>query len=226
MTHTTDQDNLAAHVALADQTVADIGCGAGGLVRWLRTKGAEPVGVECGDIMRARALEADPDNALDYVNAYGQDLPFEDESFDVVTFIYSLHHVPGDEMTNALREAHRILKPGGIAYVAEPVAEGPGHEVDRLVDDETEVRRQAQAALDEAPAIGFERGEQGSYETLDVYADFEEYEGVMVGVDPTRKAAMAAARDASEQKFHENGTPHPDGISFSGRVVFDVLTRR
>ncbi len=226
MTHTTDQQNLADHVEIADRTIVDVGCGAGGLVRWLRSQGAEPVGVECGEVMRSRALEADPDNVLDYVNAFGQDLPFDDETFDVVTFIYSLHHVPADEMVNALAEAHRILRPGGVAYVAEPVAEGPGHAVDRLVDDETEVRALAQAALDRSDDIGFDRVPQRSYTTLDIYADFAAYESVMVGVDPTRAAAMAVARDEAEILFEQNGTAHPDGIAFDGRVVFDILTKR
>ena len=226
MTPTTNQQNLAAHVELQDRAIVDVGCGAGELVRWLRTQGAEPVGVECGEVMRAMALEADPDNTLDYVNAVGQDLPFDDGTFDVVTFIFSLHHVPADEMVNALTEAHRVLRPGGVAYVAEPVAEGPGHAVSRLVDDETEVRAHAQRALDEADQIGFDRAPQGTYGTRRVYADFAEYERTMVGIDPTRAAAMEAARDTVRELFDTHGTADPNGVAFTGRVVFDVLTKR
>lgn len=50
-------------------------------------------------------------------------------------------------MTNALREAHRVLRPGGTLYVAEPLPTGNGHEVVSLIDDETEVRGFAQDAL-------------------------------------------------------------------------------
>ncbi len=226
MTHTTDHDNLAAHVELRDRSVVDVGCGAGGLVRWMRERGAEPVGVECGDVMRTMALEADPDNVLDYVNAVGQDLPFEDATFDVVTFIYSLHHVPEHEMVDALAEAHRVLRPGGVAYIAEPVAAGLGHQVSRLIDDETEVRAHAQAAIDQADALGFDRAAQGSYATLRTYADFAAYESMMVGIDPGRAAAMETHREAVRDLFHEHGTVGDDGVSFESSVVFDVLTKR
>ena len=226
MTHTNDHDNVAAHVNIAGRQVLDVGCGAGGLVRWLRERGAEPVGVECGDAMRALALEADPENALDYVNAVGQDLPFDDATFDVVTFIYSLHHVPENAMVDALTEAHRVLRPGGVAYIAEPVAAGLGHQVSRLIDDETEVRAHAQAAIDQADALGFDRAAQRSYTTLRTYADFEAYESMMVGIDPDRAAAMETHRDAVRDLFHEHGTAGDDGVSFESSVVFDVLTKR
>jgi ubiquinone/menaquinone biosynthesis C-methylase UbiE len=38
-------------------------------------------------------------------------LPFEDASFDTVCFVACLNHIP--ERIGALKEAHRILKPGG-----------------------------------------------------------------------------------------------------------------
>ena len=129
-------------------------------------------------------------------------------------------------MVNALAEAHRVLRPGGVAYIAEPVAAGPGHKVSRLIDDETEVRAHAQAAIDQADSLGFDRAAQGSYATRRTYADFEAYESMMVGIDPDRAAAMETHRDAVRDLFHEHGTAGNDGVSFEGSVVFDVLTKR
>ena len=47
------------------------------------------------------------------------DLPFEDETFDIVTTSAALHHVP--DVVKALREFRRILKSGGkVVLIAEP----------------------------------------------------------------------------------------------------------
>ena len=74
-------------------------------------------------------------------------------------------------------------------------------------------------------ALGFERLTRGEYPTRRVYADFEAYESMMVGIDPDRASAMAAVRDTVRDLFHEHGTPMDDGVAFDGSVVFDVLRK-
>lgn len=54
--------------------------------------------------------------ALDVMTA--EALQFEDETFDVIAGIDILHHV---DIPLALRECHRVLKPGGRAFFREPV---------------------------------------------------------------------------------------------------------
>lgn len=51
--------------------------------------------------------------------------PFEDQSFDSVTFIANLNHVPKSDRDIELKEAYRCLKPGGniIVTMGNPAAE-------------------------------------------------------------------------------------------------------
>ncbi len=65
------------------------------------------------------------------------------ESFDIVLMFKSLHHVPQAFMKPSLVEIKRVLKPGGLAYISEPVFAGDFNEVLRPFHDESEVRKQA-----------------------------------------------------------------------------------
>jgi SAM-dependent methyltransferase len=66
-------------------------------------------------------------NDAAFVVARGQALPFAAESFDGVLCLNALHHQPS--YATALREIHRVLKPGGRAVFSEP---GTAHAVQPL----------------------------------------------------------------------------------------------
>ncbi|MEO6571385.1 MAG: class I SAM-dependent methyltransferase, partial [Ilumatobacteraceae bacterium] len=207
-------DVLASTIDLDGLDVLDIGCGAGELVRWMRGQGARTVGAECGEVMRGRAIEADPDHAGDYVDAVGQDLPFDDASFDLVVFSYSLHHVPKESIFDALREARRVLRPDGMLYVVEPDVEPAATATASPVVDESVVRTAAQRALDDAESLGFRWVERDDYLSESVSPDFESWERNIVGIDPERHAAMDEHREHLRQKFERDGERREDGWAF------------
>ena len=220
----TNNERLAAVVDVESKLVVDVGCGTGGLVRFLRTSGADPIGVECGEAMISQAKEADPWHHDSYLDGVGQDIPLANASADVVVFSYSLHHVPVEEMANALLEAERVLKPGGELAVLEPVAEGPSFELVRLVDDETEVRAHAQHALDNRPAP-FTETHNERYEASYSFADFTDVKKRVVDIDPTRTEAFESVAEEVERRFHEYGVEGPGGHWFGGPVLLRVFTK-
>jgi SAM-dependent methyltransferase len=203
-THEAVLDEL---VEVAGARCVDIGCGSGALVRWLRSRGAHVVGVECGEIMLASARQADPDHADDYLEGVGQELPLPSATFDVAVFSYSLHHVPAPHMVQALAEAARVLRPGGSLYVVEPIATGAGHEVIKLIDDESHVRAQAQAALDDAHTVGLEQLLELRYVSRMLLDDAQQLADRVVGVDPRRADRMARLRTQFVERFNTLATP-------------------
>ncbi len=218
-------DVLSEHVVLADRDVLDVGCGAGGMVRWFREQGARPIGVECGEAMRQRAIDADPDHADDYVDAVGQDLPFDDGSFDVVHFMASLHHVPLGEMDAALAEAARVVRPGGVVYVVEPAVETPEDDVLHPVVEERAERMAAQAAIDAADQTGLEVVERFEFEREAVVPDFDEWMAEIADIETERAEALAEHRAAIRAKFDRLSYPVDGGRAFRRRTLVAVLRR-
>lgn len=86
----------------------EIGCGEGRVARDLKERGHSVVGIDSAPTLLAAALAIDP--LGDYVLTDAADLPFEDESFDLAVAYNSLMDI--DDMTGAIHEAWRVLKPG------------------------------------------------------------------------------------------------------------------
>lgn len=55
------------------------------------------------------------DQGVNYVAGVGEDLPYEDDYFDIVIIRNTLDHVYDPGQT--LREIHRVLKPRGVVYI-------------------------------------------------------------------------------------------------------------
>lgn len=66
---------------------------------------------------RDRAIDKGWLNDFEWVTGNAESLPFEDNSFDVYTIAFGLRNVT--RIDNALREAHRVLKPGGRFFCLE-----------------------------------------------------------------------------------------------------------
>lgn len=220
-----NHEMLSRHVEVRDRRVVDVGAGAGELVRYIRQQGGDPIGVECGEAMISQALEADPEHADAYVDGVGQDLPIDDASADVVVFSYSLHHVPTEHMPAALAEAARVLRTGGTLAVLEPIAEGPGFETHRLVDDETVVRAAAQRALDEMLPESLSPVEEVRYTTSYAYADFDELENTMINIDPVRRETFGNVKSEIARRFEANSVAHDGKYWFAQPVVMRVFAK-
>ncbi|WP_071287488.1 class I SAM-dependent methyltransferase [Mycolicibacterium llatzerense] len=108
------QDEVLAELRAHDSlTIADIGCGTGIFAdRIQRELGAVVTGVDMSEGMLAQA-KARSSNVT-WLTAPAEDLPFNDGALDAVVTTSAFHFF---DHPAALREFHRVLKPGGIAAV-------------------------------------------------------------------------------------------------------------
>lgn len=103
--------------------ILDVGSGAGGFVVGCRQLGYRAFGVEpdrIGAGARLTSIQIAARRVLSnvFTSAVGEALPFPDDAFDLVTLNQVVEHVP-DQLA-VLREAVRVLRPGGALYVACP----------------------------------------------------------------------------------------------------------
>ena len=182
--YTSDLDPLLQRIKFQNRQVIDVGCGNADKAKVLVKSGATVIGIE-PDLESWRVGEIEKDG-FKLIRGGAQEMAVDDDSADVVIFMYSLHHVPTGLMQDAFSEVSRVLKDSGVLYIAEPVANGSYQEVCEPFLDETQIRAQAIAAIDKYLYKNFKQCNKFEYvvpEYFDSYTHFVDY---MVGYSLNR----------------------------------------
>lgn len=112
-----------------EDTVLDVATGTAAVaIELVRRSGCRVVGLDQSREMleagRRRVADAGLDNRIELVEGRAERLPFEDASFDGLTFTYLLRYV--DDPVATLRELARVVRPGqSIAMLEFGVPRGP-----------------------------------------------------------------------------------------------------
>jgi SAM-dependent methyltransferase len=105
------------HSSLAPRSsplkILDVGCGTGANIEML-SKYGEAEGVDVSD----DALEFCRKKGLKVQKGLAEDLPYEDETFDLTTALDVIEHL--DDDVAGLREMHRVTKRGGYSLFFVP----------------------------------------------------------------------------------------------------------
>lgn len=106
------------------QQILDLAGGTGDLVRLMANKVGDTGSVILADINaammaagRARLLDRGISGNVTFVQADAEELPFPDNSFDLVTIAFGLRNVTNKDQ--ALASMYRVLKPAGRLLVLE-----------------------------------------------------------------------------------------------------------
>jgi SAM-dependent methyltransferase len=112
-----DRALLDDFAAACSGQVLDVGCGAAGHVtRYLADRGVGVAGVDVSAVSVEVARERQP--ALQFEVADMRHLPAADSALTGLVALYSVIHLPREQVPVALAEFRRVLRPGGILLIA------------------------------------------------------------------------------------------------------------
>lgn len=108
---------IFAHTKRAKK-ILDVGCGTGRLIEFLNSVGFQAFGC---DISQTAVKYANQINRkrVAYLG-FATQIPFPNQSFDMVTAISLIEHLTAQEAEQFAREAKRILKPQGFIFLVTP----------------------------------------------------------------------------------------------------------
>jgi len=135
-------------------TVLDLGCGSGALTIFVARAVGDKGKVYALDIQEDMLKQLEkklglPENRdiknVELINSSADQLPFEDNSIDLVYIVSVLQEIPGRQ--KALQEIKRVLRPQGILAISEVLPD-----IDYFLKSTViKIARQAGFILDEAP---------------------------------------------------------------------------
>lgn len=120
-------------------SILDVGCGIGGSSLYLAEKfNAAVTGITLSPVQASRATEraqtAGLETRANFQVADALNLPFADDSFDLVWSLESGEHMPNK--IRFLQECYRVLKPGGTLIMATWCHRPLGGTAGQLTDEE------------------------------------------------------------------------------------------
>ena len=222
-----DFEQIGRLLPLEGTRLLELGCGAAFTTRRLAEAfpRLEIVAMEVDRVQHERNLLIPdlPNVSFAYGGAQAIDLP--GASVDAVVMLKSLHHVPVDQMDRAFGEIARVLRPGGLAYISEPVYAGDFNDIMRLFNDEKAVREAAFAAVGRAVESGMLTLEQElHFFATTRFEGFAEFESRILGATHSD----FALDDALYNEVRERFLPHvaADGIAeFLTPLRVDLLRK-
>ena len=103
-------DQFAQNVR-ARGPVCEIGCGPGQIARYLQDRGASMCGIDLSQEMVRWARHLNSDISFEQGNMLALDVP--DASLAGIVCFYAIIHLKREDVTRALKQMHRALRPDG-----------------------------------------------------------------------------------------------------------------
>jgi len=190
----TELDVMAELLPLEGARVLELGCGRAWMTRYLAENHAVShiVATEVDRIQHEKNQAISDLPNVSFVFGGAESIAQPDASIDIVLMLKSLHHVPEELMQTALAEISRVLKPGGLAYISEPLYRGDFNKILSLFNDEKIVRIAAFEAIKDAVASGMlESADEYFFESPGHFADWDDFEQRIINVTHTDHAIDA-----------------------------------
>ena len=213
-------------LSLDNKHILELGCGSAEITRNIASSGVNRkiTALEVDEIAHEKNQQITDLPNVTFGLSGAQEIPLEDESVDVVFMFKSLHHVPLELMEQSMREIRRVLKPGGLVYISEPVFAGDFNEVLRLFHDEKEVREAAFLTVKKAVGEGlFNLVEETFFNSPMQFENFAEFESNTIKATHSSHKLDDDLYAQVKQRFEQH--VGNDGAHFLMPIRVDLLQR-
>jgi ubiquinone/menaquinone biosynthesis C-methylase UbiE len=213
-------------LSLDDKHILELGCGSAEITRNIAAScsGCRVTALEVDEVAHQKNLQLGDLPNVTFGLSGAQEIPLPDKSIDVVFMFKSLHHVPLELMDQSLREISRVLKPGGLAYISEPIFAGDFNDILRLFHDEKKVRQAAFASLEKAVEEGiFELREEVFFNSPMHFENFAEFESNTIRATHSSHKLDDELYAQVKQRFEQH--LGDDGANFLVPIRVDLLQR-
>jgi len=220
-------EDLAALAALAkgrgDARVLDMGTGGGHVAYALAPHVGEMVAYDLSHEMLAVVAKSAAERGLTNVatqQGRAEHLPFADDSFDMAVSRYSAHH--WGDFDAGLREAARVVKPGGTVAFCDVVTPGrPAldtfFQAIEILRDTSHVRNRSRAEWDDSAARAGLIG--GTTSAFRIRIDFAAWIARM-RTPPVMEAAIRALQAAASADVRRHFAIEADGSFAMDTALF------
>lgn len=97
-------------------SILEVGSGKGHLSNYIHTKGRSIVSLDIDGLKLVKVKQTYPN--LNLIRGDAQNLPFSDNSFDILISVENIEHLP--DVNQHISEVKRVLKPTGIFLIKTP----------------------------------------------------------------------------------------------------------
>ena len=198
----TTESILSKKIDFEDKVILDIGCGNGWFSVWSFSKGAKNVFAIDPIEEQIEMAKRNSKYNINFKVGFAEDLPFENNKFDLIFFFNSLHHVSLSMIKKALNEGKRVTKKTGCMFIIEPLSTGTFNEILKLVDDEKNIRAKAYYEISNFYQNTLTSNEEIFYEEKKEFNQFSEFCNLLLSADPKRKDMIGKTKDKLINKFN------------------------
>ncbi|HJV84398.1 MAG TPA: class I SAM-dependent methyltransferase [Noviherbaspirillum sp.] len=221
-----DEMQLVNETVPQGACVLELGCGKADKTRQIAQggKASSILALEVDQIQHEKNLRITDLPNVRFALGGAEEIPAEDASFDIVMMFKSLHHVPVEKMDLALQEIRRVLKPGGLAYLSEPIFAGEYNDILRLFHNEEAVRQAAFEAIKRSVDSGqLNLVREVFFNATVRYQDFAQFDRAVLKVTHTSHVLSPELYEEVRTKFEQHMTP--EGAVFKVPMRVDLLRK-